>query len=261
MAMVIRDGLRLAKRLSYISAYPMTIQARPPQGRGDGDGIRIVPIPRGRRAYWLIGLAVALPIAATLAAVAIIRWSPSSEAGAAAARTPGAGDMVANADEPAGHPRPVPSPGRTAGHVVPRRVVAAPVAEPAGLGATPVPEPQKPRREIDAADVIVALREEGVHEGIAAFGIPGSHPPKSGILVPEEFELPEGYVRHYQSTDDGEQLPAILMFHPDYEFVNEQGEVVKVPEDGVVPPEMAPPGLAVDQVLVVPERKGGEPIR
>ena len=144
---------------------------------------------------------------------------------------------------------------------MPRRIVTAPVEEPAGLGASPVPQPQKPRREIDAADVIVALREEGVHDGIAAFGIPGTHPPKAGILVPEEFQLPEGYVRHYQSTDDGQQLPAILMFHPDYEFVNEQGEVVQLPDDLVVPPEMAPPGLATDRVLEVPERKAGEPIR
>ena len=51
------------------------------------------------------------------------------------------------------------------------------------------------------------------------------------------------------------------MFHPDYEFVNEQGEVVKLPDDLVVPPEMAPPGLATDRVLEVPERKAGEPIR
>jgi hypothetical protein len=150
----------------------------------------------------------------------------------------------------------------TPAHVVPRRIVAEPVADvPQGLGASPVPQPQKPRREIDAADVIVALREEGIHEGIAAFGIPGSHPPEPGILVPEEFSLPEGYVRHYQSTDDGQQLPAILMFHPDYEFVNEQGKVVPIPDNRIVPPSMAPPGLDTSQVLVVPERPRGEPIR
>ena len=123
-----------------------------------------------------------------------------------------------------------------------------------------MPHPEKPRRELDAADAIVALREEGVHEGIAAFGIPGTNPPKPGIIVPEDFELPEGYVRHYQSTDDGEQLPAILMFHPDYEFLNERGEAVKLPDDLVVPPDMAPPGLATDHVLQVPARKAGEPV-
>jgi hypothetical protein len=233
----------------------MSFQARSPHD----DGVRVVRVRDGRRTSLVIGAAVALPVVLTLAAVAVIRWSPRPPAGAAP-RAAAVEVATASAEPPAADPRPAASSSRPPSRVVPRRVVAAPVEEPAGLGASPVPQPQKPRREIDAADAIAALREEGVHEGIAAFGIPGSHPPKAGILVPEEFELPEGYVRHYQSTDDGEQLPAILMFHPDYEFVNERGEVVKLPDDLVVPPEMAPPGLATDHVLVVPERKGGEPV-
>jgi hypothetical protein len=142
--------------------------------------------------------------------------------------------------------------------VAPRRIAEPPRSAPT---VSPARAPEQPRREIDARDVIEMLREEGEHEGIAAFGLPGSDPPKSGIIVPDDFELPEGYVRHYQSTDDGEPLAAILMFHPDYEFLDSQGKVVPVPEDRVVPPEMAPPGLATDNVLVVPERKPGEPIR
>ncbi len=233
----------------------MTIQARPPHGRDD-DGVRIVTLERGRRFYWMVSMLIALPIVATVIAVAVIRSAPTVPS-APPAVVP---EAIAQVDVPPPAPRPAAS--RSPGaHVVPRRIVAAPVEDPAGLGASPVPQPQKPRREIDAADVIVALREEGVHDGIAAFGIPGSHPPKAGILVPEEFELPEGYVRHYQSTDDGEQLPAILMFHPDYEFVDDQGAVVKLPDDMVVTPAMAPPGIDVDQTLVVPDRKGGEPIR
>ena len=168
---------------------------------------------------------------------------------------------VARVEPPALEPHPTASPSHPPGRVTARRVVAAPVEDvPTGLGASPVPRPEKPRRELDAADAILALREEGVHDGIAAFGLPGSSPPKAGILVPKGFELPEGYVRHYQSTDDGEQLPAILMFHPDYEFRNERGEVVPLPEDLVVPPAMAPPGLPTDQVLDPPARKAGEPV-
>ena len=210
--------------------------------------------------FWLVITLIALPVVATVIAVAVIRAAPSAPR--RAAPPVDVPETLARADVPqdAQHPA-APAPTPTAAHFVPRRIVAAPAEEPAGLGASPVPHPEKSRREIDAADVIVALREEGVHEGIAAFGIPGSHPPKSGILVPEEFQLPEGYVRHYQSTDDGEQLPAILMFHPDYEFVNEQGQVIPLPDDRIVPPDMAPPGLATDQVLVIPERKRGEPIR
>jgi hypothetical protein len=237
----------------------MATSARPPQGRDD-DGVRIVKTASTRRLYWSLGALVALPVAATVFAGAMIRAAPDEPARRpVAAATP---EVVAHVDAPAPPAPAAPIPTRGV-PVVPRRIVTPLVVDdaPVGIGAAPVPVPQKRRREIDAADAIAALREEGVHDGIAAFGLPGSHPPKSGILVPEEFELPEGYVRHYQSTDDGEQLPAILMFHPDYEFVNEHGDVVKVPDDLVVPPDMAPPGLNTDNVLTVPERKGGEPIR
>lgn len=233
----------------------MTTPTRPAQDRRDADGVHVER--RGSGALWLIGLALAVPVVLTVAAVVFIRRSapePSAPGQAVAVETDTPAALVAAA--PA-----APTAMRSPDRVVPRRVAAPLVVDAAGSGATPTPAPEKPRREIDAADAIVALREEGIHDGIAAFGIPGSNPPKAGIIVPEELELPEGYVRHYQSTDDGEQLPAILMFHPDYEFVNEAGEVVKLPEDGVVRPEMAPPGIDTKQVLVVPERKGGEPIR
>ena len=75
--------------------------------------------------------------------------------------------------------------------------------------------------------------------------------------MPEEFELPEGYVRHYQTTDDGKQLPAILMFHPDYQFVDEHGAPVAVPDDHIVPPSMAPPGLR-PEMLDVPAPGGAD---
>ena len=257
----------MANGLSYIPAYPMDNQARPPVRRRDDDGVEIAPIARGRRTFWLIGLAVALPIVVTLAAVAVIRATPSSRAAAPPraaaegeteriARAAGA-DGAAPPSEPPRRPAPVASAG-AAPAVVPRRIAGT---APTAPDATPMPKREKPRREIDARDAIEMLRENGEHEGIAAFGLPGSDPPKSGIIVPEEFELPEGYVRHYQSTDDGEPLPAILMFHPDYEFVDAQGQTVPLPKDRVVPPEMAPPGLATDNVLHVPERKPGEPIR
>jgi hypothetical protein len=56
-------------------------------------------------------------------------------------------------------------------------------------------------------------------------------------------------------TDDGERLAPILMFHPDYEFVDERGQVVPLPADRVVPAEMAPPGLAI-HMLEVPQAPG-----
>ena len=87
--------------------------------------------------------------------------------------------------------------------------------------------------------------------GIRLFPPAGTNPPKAGIVVPEDFELPPGYLRHYQTTDDGHSLPPILLFHPDYEVVDEHGNPVEVPEDRVVPPALAPPGLAVE-ILQVP---------
>ena len=123
------------------------------------------------------------------------------------------------------------------------------------LGITPTPGPDgKP--QLDAAPVIRALNAAGVHEGIAAFPPPGTDPPKSGVIVPDGFELPEGYVRYYQSTDDGEALPPILMFHPDYAFTDEQGNPIAVPENRIVPPELVPPGLDAT-LLHVPPR--GQP--
>lgn len=242
----------------------MPIQARPPHGREDDDGVRIVTLARGRRLFWLTALAVALPVVVTVIAVAVIRFAPADERGPAPAPPPAAADVPdAGAPGAAVVARPAPAASRAAERVTARRV-ERPLARdpgPAGLGASPVPEARQPTREIDAADAIVMLREEGVHDGIAAFGLPGSDPPKPGIIVPEGFPLPEGYVRHYQSTDDGEQLPAILMFHPDYEFFDPRGGAVPVPQDRVVPPELAPPGLDPANVLEVPARRGGEPLR
>lgn len=238
----------------------MTTPTRPADDRRDPDGMRVERRTSAARTYGLIALALAGPIVLTIGAVAVIRSSSSGER--AGTPRPAVAAMAESDPEVVAAAAPAaPTAARSPERVLPRRVAVPLAADPAGLGGTPTPKPEKPRREIDAADAIAALREEGIHDGIAAFGIPGSHPPKAGILVPEELELPEGYVRHYQSTDDGEQLPAILMFHPDYEFVNEAGQVVQLPEDGVVTPDMAPPGVDTSQVLVVPERKRGEPIR
>jgi len=112
-----------------------------------------------------------------------------------------------------------------------------------------------------ARDMIDAAKQSGETRGLAAFPPPGTDPIKTGIVVPDDYELPAGYVRYYQITDDGRRLEPILMFSPDYEFLDENGQPVPLPESGIVPPEMAPPGLAVDNVLEVPERKPGEPIR
>jgi hypothetical protein len=88
--------------------------------------------------------------------------------------------------------------------------------------------------------------------GIELFPAPGTKPIKRGIIVPDDFTLPPGYMRHFQATDKGRMLQAILMFHPDHKPLDAAGNPLPLPEDRVVPPEMAPAGLPVE-ILEVPE--------
>lgn len=106
--------------------------------------------------------------------------------------------------------------------------------------------------EPTAAELIKALRDSGETGGIAAFNPPGTSPPLVGLAVPEDFQLPEGYVRHHQVSDEGEPIEAILMFSPDYVFRDADGAVIPIPEDRVVPAEMAPPGLPIRQIEIPP---------
>jgi len=104
---------------------------------------------------------------------------------------------------------------------------------------------------IDAADYIQQLREMGVTDGIAAFPPPGTDPPKAGVVVPDDYELPEGYERYYQYTDDGRPLDPILRFSPEYEILDTQGNPILIPDDRIVPPELVPEDLPVE--LLDPE--------
>ena len=84
--------------------------------------------------------------------------------------------------------------------------------------------------------------------GIHAFPPLGTRPQLTGIIVPEDFELPPGYVRHYQSTDDGQRLAPILMFDPRQPPLDEFGEPMDIPPDRIVPPEQAPAGMPIIQL-------------
>jgi hypothetical protein len=99
-------------------------------------------------------------------------------------------------------------------------------------------------------ELIQALRDSGITTGIAAFNPPGTSPPLVGLAVPADFVLPPGYVRHHQVTDDGELLEPILMFSPDYVFTDASGRPLAIPDNRVVPPELAPPGLPIREIEV-----------
>jgi hypothetical protein len=99
-------------------------------------------------------------------------------------------------------------------------------------------------------EVIERLHQAGEYGGLGAFSPPGTRPPLIGLAVPEGFALPEGYVRHYQATDDGQRIEAILMFAPDRQFVDAAGNPVVIPADRVVPLEFAPPGLPIRRIEI-----------
>ena len=216
--------------------------ARPPDDRTrvDRDGVRTskraskqVPDARASgafRAFLLAGILLTLAVLAWLA-----RPPPDEEVAASA---PAARPVV----EP-----PPPAEWTSVKEVKAKRVASR--ERKADRGA------EEPLPEIDAADVIAALVEAGETGGIAAFPPPGTDPVKRGIVVPDDYELPEGYVRHYQSTDDGQGLEPILMFSPDYEFQDQDGRPIPLPGDRIVPPELAPPGLPI-RTLDVPEPGG-----
>ncbi|MBZ4417496.1 hypothetical protein [Myxococcus sp. RHSTA-1-4] len=197
-----------------------------PERRVDGDGVTHVAPSRSSSGVglWLVGGALIF----TILSVALSAWWLSSDVEvepmaelppAPVAEQPP--PMVAQA--PVVRPRPVaPAP----------QPVAAPVVEEA------VPPPA----------------DEAPYTGPTGTQLyrPGTKPLKRGIVVPEDFPLPPGFVRHYQSTDNGERVAAILMFHPDYAPKDESGQPIPLPENRVVPAEMAPPGLPIE-MLQLPE--------
>ncbi len=110
----------------------------------------------------------------------------------------------------------------------------------------------KPGENPSMPEVIERLRKAGVTGGLAAFSPPGTRPPLIGLAVPEDFVLPEGYVRHHQATDDGQRIEAILMFAPDRQFFDAANRPITVPANRVVPPEHAPAGLPI-RLIVLPK--------
>ncbi len=117
----------------------------------------------------------------------------------------------------------------------------------------------RPGEEPSGAEVIAELNKAGIHTGIGAFPPPGTSPPMVGLAVPDDYPLPEGYVRHFQATDDGQRIEPILMFSPDYQFFDASGKPIKIPENRVVPPGMAPSGLTARPIVIPPPLQPGKP--
>jgi hypothetical protein len=193
------------------------------QVRLDADGVKRTRREDAQGVAWLLGPVVALVLLAIGAAAWFLLLQSS----------PGGGPAEPPALEP-GSSRP-----KVRGSAGP----GVEVPPDAGLSAEEVAAVQAAAQE---AVTKAALAPSGERSGLALFPAPGTKPIRRGLVVPDDFALPPGYVRHYQTTDDGRMLRPILMFHPDYVPRDEHGEPLAVPEDRIVPPALAPPGMPLE---------------
>jgi hypothetical protein len=223
--------------------------ASPP--RSGGDGVRVIDKRGAGRGTVALYIALAVVVVAAGATYLLLPARGSA---------PAAVDSTSSPAPVVELPRTAES-GRTAVAVVPptaRRVAApaAPVEEPFEVPSLDPDDLASHVRPGDpeptAAELIEALNNAGIHSGIGAFNPPGTSPPLEGLAVPEDYELPEGFVRHYQVTDEGEPIEAILLFSPDFEFFDAEGRPIPIPENRVVPPELAPPGMPIRPVQPSP---------
>jgi hypothetical protein len=244
----------------------------PSSGR-DADGVRIVERDAsGKRrtiAYQLLALFF---VAASAGYLLMPKRVPASSKDLpprgeqAKASTPAPVDpsvsagTQAQAVDPGTNAAPGAAPNLSTRSVTPRRMASK---KPGTEELDPGDPDQQPElvgidRNVTMGEYIQALHDAGIYEGIGAFNPPGTSPPLEGMAVPEDFELPEGYVRHYQATDDGQAIDPILMFSDDYEFFDADGNRVEIPDDRVVPPEMAPPGFPIRKIEIPPPREPGD---
>ena len=240
-----RHGLHRTSASSYDahqSSAPMVSNRRPTKLRVDSDGVKM-ETSGVRPSVWLVAVALALT-----GAFLLLRPGGQRQAGERLAAPAGQSAPNLAAIAQAGPPVTKSQHAQTAARAPLHpgiRLVPKPPSEP----VPPVEPAQSPPNEENPAATDMG---EDQLTGIALFPPPGTKPILRGFVVPDNFEVPEGYVRHYQTTDRGHQLPPILMFHPDYQLVDEHGQPIPMPKDRVVPPELLPPGMPT-QKLEVPE--------
>lgn len=206
-----------------------------------------LPHPDTARRGWRPSLGY-LAIALGLALIGFYLLMPSDEVGSTQASPPSSASSTSSSDTfVTWTPPPLPSP---------------PMAQelPPGVNEQHAEGNADPTRDLSfylargekptMPEVIERLHQHNLHTGLGAFSPPGTRPPLVGLAVPEDFELPQGYVRHYQATDDGQRIEAILMYSPDHQFFDSAKRPIAIPKDRVVPPELAPPGLPIRRIEI-----------
>jgi len=214
-----------------------------PSSEPDGEGVRVLPKPRGQRRMpgW-VGVVTALTVFVVVTMVGWFVLGPEPDSPDMAGR-----QKIAAADAGAPPAAAYGPPARTASTLASApEPQAMPSNDPDDLAAYFQPGDPTPT----GAEVIEALQQAGVRTGLGAFNPPGTSPPLAGLAVPADFKLPEGYVRHHQVTDEGVPIEPILMFSPDFTLYDAQGRPIAMPASRVVPPELAPPGLPLRRVRV-----------
>ena len=230
--------------------------------RRNDDGLRITEKPGGqvsRRRWTAAAMGVAL---CGGVAMTFLSGEPETQPAPRAEMTPPAaqsqGERASTTSRRDAAPR-----AHSVRTTQPEATAPAPVAEPlpasieeaARAVAESTPEKREEATksfEARAQEMLAEARAAGNTKGIAVFPPPGTNPIKHGLVVPKNFDLPEGYVRHHQVTDDGRRLEPILMFSPDYDFVDGQGNPLEIPADGIVPQHMAPGGMPI-RMLAIPK--------
>ena len=196
---------------------------------------------RWRPSPGYLAIALVLAVGAISLLFFLWLWSEPVDAASASAQLASAraGEGVTSALAPQAPPQPAPAPKAAKhapeGDADPTRDLSSYLAR----GENP-----------SVAQVIERLHERGIYSGLGAFQPPGTRPPLVGLAVPENFALPPGYVRHHQVTDDGQRIEAILMFAPGFQLYDASNQAIAMPKDGVVPPELAPPGLAIRRITI-----------
>lgn len=204
-----------------------------------------------RPAWSLLGLALGV-----LGGAVWLLWSPEPTDPPAAPPAEPAKPAMQAAPAPVPASRPAPAASVAAAPAIAVAPVASAPAAADDLAAHIPPGPVPTMNQ-----VIAGLHQRGIRTGLGAFNPPGTRPALIGIAVPEDFELPPGYVRHHQATDDGQRIEAILMFDPDHPPPAAAGLPLATPAERVVPAELAPPGLPLRLITLPRPVNPGSPPR
>ena len=219
-----------------------------PSDKG-GDGVRIIERgSRGSRSvmpYIMLALILVACFAGYLVKMAIENAPPGNSVTRSDLSAANASNTVAPSSEETS----------TRGHALNARPSQAQAPRDPNDLANYVAPGQAPPME----EVIERLHDAGIHTGLGAFNPPGTSPPMIGLAVPDDYVLPEGYVRHFQATDDGQRIEPILMYSPDFEFFDSNGQPISIPANRVVPGNMAPPGFVIRPIEIPRPLEPGKP--